>query len=60
MERIERAIDRLEAAAASAPRAAQREDGELHQLREVHQVLRGQVEGAIAQIDRLLASSGGN
>jgi hypothetical protein len=58
MERIERAIDRLEAAA-SAPRAAQSEDGELQQLREVHQALRGQVAGAIAQIDRLLANGGG-
>jgi hypothetical protein len=58
MERIERAIDRLEAAA-SAPRTTQSDDGELQQLRQVHQALRGQVEGAIAQIDRLLANGGG-
>jgi uncharacterized membrane protein YccC len=58
MERIERAITRLEQAA-SGHRPAQAEDGELQQLREVHQALRGQVEGAIAQIDRLLANGGG-
>lgn len=58
MERIERAIARIEAAAA-APRPAARDDGELEQLREAHQALRGHVEGAIAQIDRLLANGGG-
>ncbi len=58
MERIEQAIDRLETAA-SAPRPARSEEGELQQLREVHQALRGQVEGAIAQIDRLLVNGGG-
>jgi len=58
MERIERAIDRLEAAA-SAPRAASAGEGELQQLRVAHQTLRHQVEGAISQIDRLLANGGG-
>ncbi len=57
MERIERAIARIEAAAA-APRPGSRDDGELQQLREAHQALRGHVEGAIAQIDRLLANGG--
>jgi hypothetical protein len=58
MERIERAISRLETAA-TARRPAESQDGELQQLREVHQALRGQVEGAITQIDRLLANGGG-
>ena len=58
MERIERAIARIEAAASNVG-PAQREDGELQQLREAHQALRGHVEGAIAQIDRLLANGGG-
>jgi type II secretory pathway component PulJ len=58
MERIERAIARVEAAASTA-RPASHDDGELQQLRETHRALRGQVEGAIAQIDRLLANGGG-
>ena len=58
MERIERAIARIEAAAA-APRPAARDDGELEQLRQAHQALRGHVEGAIAHLDRLLANGGG-
>ena len=58
MERIERAIARIEAASA-APRAPARDDGELARLREAHQALRGHVEGAIADIDRLLANGGG-
>ncbi|HEV2747662.1 MAG TPA: hypothetical protein VGW34_10230 [Allosphingosinicella sp.] len=56
--RIERALARIEAAAERAP-PAPRDDGELRELRQVHQALRGKVEGAIAQIDRLLASRGG-
>jgi phage shock protein A len=58
MERIERAIARIEAAAA-AQSVAPREEGELERLREAHQALRGQVEGAIEQLDRLLANGGG-
>jgi hypothetical protein len=54
MRRIERAISRIEAAAGKAP--PPRDDQELRQLREVHQALRGKVEGAISQIDRLLAT----
>ena len=57
LERIERALSRIERAAA-APREAPRDEGELRQLREVHQALRGKVEGAISQIDRLLAAGG--
>ena len=52
--RIERALARIEAAAAKKPEP--RDDSELRQLREVHQALRGKVEGAISQIDRLLAA----
>jgi hypothetical protein len=51
--RIERALARIEAAAA-APRAAPDEGEELQRLCETHQALRGKVESAIAQIDRLL------
>lgn len=55
--RIERALGRIEAAANRAPDPAPRDDSELRQLREVHQSLRGKVEGAISQIDRLLAEA---
>jgi hypothetical protein len=51
--RIERALARIEAAAA-APRAAPDQDAEVQRLRQAHAALRGKVEGAIAQIDRLL------
>jgi hypothetical protein len=55
--RIERAIARVEVA---ATRAQARTSGaaagseELEQLRGAHLALRGRVEGAIGQIDRLL------
>jgi hypothetical protein len=52
--RIERALGRIEAAATRKPEP--RDDSELRQLREVHQALRTKVEGAISQIDRLLAA----
>jgi hypothetical protein len=58
IERIERALGRIEAASAKA-RSAPRDDGELIELRQSHQALRTRVEGAIGQIDRLLASQGG-
>lgn len=54
--RIERALARVEAAAARAPEAPSHEP-ELRQLRETHEALRGRVEGAIAQIDRLLEAA---
>jgi hypothetical protein len=54
--RIERALARIESAAERQPAAA-RPEPELRQLREVHEALRGRVEGAIAQIDRLLATA---
>jgi RNA polymerase-binding transcription factor DksA len=52
--RIEQALSRIEAASARKPEP--RDDSELRQLRELHQALRGKVEGAISQIDRLLAA----
>ncbi len=56
IERIERAIARVETAAGRRP-TAPRDEPELLRLREVHEALRGRVEGAIEQIDRLLASA---
>jgi hypothetical protein len=53
--RIERALARIESASERQP--APRAEPELRQLREVHEALRGRVEGAIAQIDRLLATA---
>jgi hypothetical protein len=53
LERIERALSRIEAA--GPPR---RDDGDLRELRNVHDALRGKVESAISQLDRLLASGG--
>ncbi len=56
IDRIERALARVEAAAGRRA-AAPRPEPELRQLREVHEALRGRVEGAIAQIDRLIATA---
>jgi len=55
IDRLERALSRVEAAAARTARAEPRgDDNELRQLCEVHQVLRNKVETAIVQIDRML------
>jgi hypothetical protein len=54
IDRIERALARIHEATSKSP---PRDDGELIKLREVHQALRGKVEGAISQIDRLLATA---
>jgi len=53
LDRIERALARIQEATSRPPR----DEGELIKLREVHQALRGKVEGAISQIDRLLATT---
>ena len=53
IDRLERALARVEAAAARRPEPEPRDD-ELIQLRQVHQTLRSKVEGAISQIDRML------
>ena len=55
IERIERALARIEATTEKA-REKPRDGAELIELRQTHQALRSKVEGAIAQIDRLLAS----
>jgi hypothetical protein len=56
LERIERALARVEAAAAKPAKKGAGE-GELLELREVHRALRGKVESAIAQIDRLIETA---
>lgn len=57
LARIERALDRVEAAA-----VRRGGDGggseELARVREAHLALRGKVEGAIGRIDRLLDGGG--
>jgi hypothetical protein len=56
--RIERALARLEAVAAQPSRSTgMADDGEIIELRRSHQQLRGRVEGAITQIDQLLAAA---
>jgi hypothetical protein len=55
--RIERALARIEAAASRPPSVASGGDAEAAELRRAHQALRGKVEGAVAQLDRLLAGS---
>ena len=54
LQRIEAALTRIEAATDHLP--PPRDDSELRELRAVHQALRGKVEGAITQIDRLLTT----
>ena len=59
LNRIEDAIARIEAAAASGgaqPSAA--DNAEVEGLKQAHQALRGKVQSAIAQLDRLLAPEG--
>jgi hypothetical protein len=56
--RIERALARIEAAAADQPAPQPRDDSDLIELRQVHHALRSKVEGAIAQIDRLIETGG--
>jgi hypothetical protein len=57
--RIEQAIMRLEAverAPANVPAAT---DGELEELRGAYRTLRGKVEGAVGELDRLLMAEPG-
>jgi hypothetical protein len=51
--RIERALARIEAAAARAPDPSAPDEA----LRDAHEALRGKVETAIRQIDQLLMSA---
>jgi hypothetical protein len=57
IDRIERAFARIEAVT-STGKPVQHDDGDLVQLRQTHHALRGKVEDAIAQIDRLLETEG--
>ena len=57
LARIDRALARIESAADQPP-PAPADDRPLRDLREVHSALRGKVETAIAQIDRLLDERG--
>ena len=59
LARIERALARIEAASSrpSAPVPAS-DDGAAEELRRAHQALRARVEGAIADLDDLIASGG--
>lgn len=59
ISRIERALARIEAAA-GRPKPNVSNDDELQELRQRHQALRGKIEGAISQIDRMLESRGGH
>ncbi|HEX8380260.1 MAG TPA: hypothetical protein VF619_06915 [Allosphingosinicella sp.] len=54
LDRIERALARIEAAATRIPDASGEGGAELDGLRQAHEALRGKVQGAIHQIDRLL------
>jgi hypothetical protein len=56
IDRIERALARIEAASRNIGTGSS-SDGELIELRQTHRALRSKVEGAIGQIDRLLASA---
>ena len=57
VDRLERALARVEAAAARKAEPERPDESELIQLRQVHQSLRSKVEGAISQIDRMLEAS---
>jgi hypothetical protein len=59
LDRIEHAIARIEAAGSGGGAQHPAAGGaEIEDLREAHEALRGKVQGAIAQIDRLLANGG--
>lgn len=54
IDRLERALARVEQSAAKKTAPDPRNDNELIELRQVHQTLRSKVEGAISQIDRMI------
>jgi hypothetical protein len=58
IDRIETAFARIEGVTSGNKPAPTHGEGELMHLKQTHQALRGKVEDAIAQIDRLLASEG--
>ncbi len=55
LARIERAVARIEAAAAERGKADQSDRAEIEALRAAHGRLRGRVEQAIAELDELIA-----
>lgn len=55
IRRIEQALQRVEAAAETAPSPAAPDSAETDKLRAAHLSLRRTVEGAIGEIDRLLS-----
>jgi hypothetical protein len=58
--RIDRALARIEAAAARAPAPASLpEDGRAAALEDAHRTLRARVESAISQLDQLIAAGDG-
>jgi hypothetical protein len=57
IDRLDRALSRVEAAASRKTAPEPRDESELIELRQVHQSLRSKVEGAISQIDRMLEAS---
>lgn len=60
VRRIERALARVEAAAATPGPAPQSDDQEMERLRSAHEQLRQRVNGAIGQIDIMLQSGQGH
>jgi hypothetical protein len=56
IQRIERALARIETVADRAMAAPVADSGVADELRRAHQALRFKVEGALAEIDDLLAS----
>jgi hypothetical protein len=59
IERVERALSRIEAAAARRPPAPAADNQELSELRDAYRALRGRVEGTVGALDRLLALADG-
>jgi len=59
MARIERGLDRLQAARHAADSSVPDRD-EIERLRAAHQTLRGRVESAIGELDRMLAQQPGD
>ena len=60
MRRLEQALARIEAAAGRKPSGDGVDGGGDEALRRAHLALRARVEGAIAQIDRMLETEDGH
>ena len=59
IQRIERALARIDASASRPQPGPSTDSEDLKELRDVHHALRAKVEGAIGQIDRLLEAEAG-